>query len=94
MFGPTRGFRMPYFSERELGARPRAIQELTVGAWKGITVAILARIWDGSFGASYGEQCPDGQGVTGTNANLLADAVESYFPGLAWPLNSAKVPDG
>ena len=85
---------MPYFSERELGARPRTVQEVTPGAWKGIATAILARIQDGSFGDSYGEQCSDGRGVTGTDAHLMLDAVESYFPGLSWPLNSAEVPNG
>lgn len=83
---------MPYFSERELGARPRTVQEVTPGAWKGIAAAILARIQDGSFGDSFGEQCPDGRGVTGTDTQLMRDAVESYFPGLTWPLNSAEIP--
>src|SRR2546422_1399019 len=85
---------MPYFSERELGARPRTIQEVTPGAWKGIAATVIARVQDGSFARAYGEQCPDGRGVTGTDAGLMGQAVEAYFPGLRWPLDPDHVPRG
>ena len=85
---------MTYFTERAALGRARDIEEITLDAWKGICAQIRVRVVNGSFGSSFPEECPDGQGIIGTNIALLRDAVAGYFPGLQWPLNSEEVPRG
>jgi len=86
--------RMTYFSERELGARPRTREEITEQAWKGIVSAIQTRIEDGSFGFSFPDTCNDeGRNtIIGTNARLMGSAITGEFPYLEWPLNASVVP--
>jgi hypothetical protein len=91
--GSSLGAIMAYFTEREFGESPRTVQEMTSSVWRGITVAVKTRITNGYFGLAYPEQCPDAEGVTGTDASLMRDAVTSLFP-IEWPLNSEIAPDG
>lgn len=74
---------MTYFSERELGERPRNQEELTAIVWAGITSEISARIRDGSFGASYPEVCPD-EGIEpiGGDERDFANAMHAQIPSL------------
>jgi hypothetical protein len=44
----------------------------------GIIGIIRNRADDGSFGLDYPEQCPDGQGTTGTNITALRDALVAH----------------
>jgi len=44
----------------------------------GITGLIRNRAHDGSFGLEYPEQCPDGRGPTGTDTNLLREALGAH----------------
>lgn len=85
---------MPFFSERDFSAKPRKIAEVTPAAWKSIAAAIVSRIYDGSFGHSYPEPCPDARGITGTGQELLAHAVKNVFPNLPWPPEPNRVPPG
>jgi len=87
---------MTYFSERELGARPRTREEITESAWRGIASVIQTRINDGSFGFSFPDICNDeGRNTTiGTNTGLMGSAIVGEFPYLEWPLNPhGVVPD-
>lgn len=84
---------MHYFSERELGARPRTVEEIPLNVWRGIVAEVRSRIGDGSFGASFPEQCPDGLGPYTTNDRLMREAVAAQFPRLEWPLNSDNLPE-
>lgn len=44
---------MAYFSEREKGPKPRTVEEITPGAWKGIWAIINTRLQNGSFGNAF-----------------------------------------
>lgn len=77
-----------YFSDRELGARPRTEQEVDPVAWAGIVAAVEALAKGSSFGASYPELCPDGQGICGNDTSSLKSAIEAEIHGLSWPLQT------
>ena len=83
---------LAYFTERERGAKPRTIEEVTPAAWLGLAAAITARMDNGSFGDSYPDQCPDGRGPVGTNTELMRQAVGGYFPELRWPPRADELP--
>lgn len=73
---------MTYFSERELGERPRRQEEITAVVWTGLQTEITARVLDGSFGARYPEACPDGAGSVGTNELAFWNAMRARIPSL------------
>ncbi len=73
---------MKYFSERERGERERVVEEIGDTAWKGIFALVSARIDDGSFAASYPEQCPDGRGPVGTDRIAFYRAMRAEIPDL------------
>lgn len=75
-----------YFSDRELGPRPRTEQELTPAAWAGIVTLVESFANNGSFGASFPEKCPDGQATCGNDVQSLKRALEAEIHGLSWPL--------
>jgi hypothetical protein len=52
-------------------------------AWAGIRSEILARVSDGSFGASYPEACQDGASPVGTDEMSFWNAMRSRIPTLA-----------
>ena len=56
---------MRYFSEREKGELPREQEEIRGGPWGGILALVQACITDGSFGATYPEECEDGGSTKG-----------------------------
>ena len=76
---------MTYFSDRETGEVPRIGTEVTSTAWRGIVALIQARVADGSFGATYPENCSDPNGVRpiGTDENAFWDAMRGDIPQLA-----------
>jgi len=81
-----------YFSDRELGAKPRISEQIGQKAWGGTFLAIQQRIDDGSFGAGFPEQCPDGWGVSGCDHIKIELAVQAEIPDLEWPIDPKKIP--
>lgn len=71
---------MTYFSEKEEGERPRESEKIGEGAWGGIKALITARIADGSFGATYPNPCPDGDGPIGTDAGAFWNGTRGDIP--------------
>ena len=82
---------MTYFSEREKGELPRDKEEIDNRVWKGIEVLIEGRIDDGSFGAKYPTRCPDGEGITGSDADAVWQAIGAEIPNL-WYRSEGKSP--
>lgn len=74
---------MDYFSDRERGPIPRLNESIPGSAWGGIVAAVNSRIADGSFGRRFPEQCPDHQGIAGTNSHDMGLAVLAEIPELA-----------
>lgn len=75
-----------YFSDRERGARPRIVEEITAEAWGGIIALLQSLIDNDSFAADFRDECPDGRGPCGTNKRTLALAIRAEIPELNWPL--------
>ncbi len=73
---------MLYFSEREEGERPRNNEEISRLVWEGVQALMNARVVDGSFGATYPENCPDGSMPTGTNEDAFNQAMRAEIPEL------------
>lgn len=82
---------MTYFSEREKGELPRDKEEIDNRVWKGIEVLIEGRIDDGSFGAKYPTRCSDGEGITGSDADAVWQAIGAEIPNL-WYRSEVKPP--
>ena len=74
---------MPYFSEREDGELPRTETEITTVVWDGIVAQVRTGIEDGSFGATFPENCLDGAVPSGTDETLFLNAMKADNPGLA-----------
>ena len=81
-----------YFSDRELGPKPRVEEEIGKNAWGGMVVAIDSRVTDGSFGYRYPSQCPDGEAICGCNSHFLSLALKAQIPDVSWPLDAKQVP--
>ena len=82
---------MTYFSEREKGELPRDKEEIDNRIWKGIEVLIEGRIDDGSFGAKYPTRCFGGEGITGSDADAVWQAIGAEIPNL-WYRSEVKPP--
>lgn len=83
---------MMYYSDRVQGPRARVEEQVSERPWGGIVVAVQARVTDGSFGGYYPSECPDGQGIDGTNERRLSLSLGAEIPDLGWPLNPHVVP--
>ena len=81
-----------YFSDRELGARPRIEEEITLGAWGGLVATINRCFSDGSFGYRYPEECRDGNNTCGCDFQSLSLALAAEIPDASLPLDARQVP--
>ena len=71
---------MTYFSEREKGELPREKEEIDNKVWQGISALVDGRIYNGSFGANYPTLCQDGEGITGSDADAVWQAIYAEIP--------------
>ncbi len=69
---------MGYFTDRQLGPRPRTATEIDETVRRGIVTLIRTRATDGSFGLEYPEECSEGRGTTGTDVHSLRDALAAH----------------
>ena len=83
----------PYFSEQELGARPRTEEDINLAVWGGIVATVRACSADQSFGASFPLACLDGYGVAGADEQQFSLALRAEVPDIAWPINPNELPD-
>lgn len=81
-----------YFSDRELGGRPRTIDDIPPNVWGGIIATITSRVEDGSFGYRFPWGCPDGRGVAGCDTQSLSLALAAEIPDISWPLRANVIP--
>jgi len=54
---------------------------------------IERRINDNWLAHEFPEQCPDGNGIAGTDVQSLDDTLRAIIPGLAIPLNRHEIPE-
>ncbi len=83
---------MAYFSERKLGSLPRVNNEINETVWGGIESFVKAKVADGSFGASYPKNCPDGNVLIGTEEDGFWRALKSRVPNLPKQIQCEDTP--
>jgi hypothetical protein len=82
-----------YFSDREVGPRPRIHESISEEAWGGIVSLVRRRIDDGSFSYRFPITCEDSQSwVYATDRQEFALALRSEIPDIEWPLRPYDVP--
>lgn len=82
-----------YFSERELGVRPRIIEEIGQSVWGGLVATLNSRFNDGSFGYRYPEECPDGNNIVcGCDLSSLSLSLAAENPDISLPLDASNMP--
>lgn len=69
---------MGYYTERHLGVKPRTVTEIVEAVREGILTLIRTRASDGSFGLSFPDNCPDGEGVIGTDIRAMQSTLVAY----------------
>ena len=79
-----------YFSDRELGPKPRVEPVISPVAWAGIVAVVNSLADRGAFGASFPERCPDGPPVCGNDIDSLKSALEAEIQGVTWPLQTQE----
>lgn len=65
-------------------------------AWRGLLALIDSRIEDNWLANEFPDQCPDGNGISGTNQSRLNDVLAAFIPDLSWPfgyLDRDSVPE-
>ena len=78
---------MTYFSDREYGPTPRVSDELPDAAWRGILATFNRSLDSNLFAEAFPDQCPDGEGISGTSRSNLVDTLVSHIPDFdGWPL--------
>jgi len=81
-----------YFSDREVGAKPRTEEDIPGHVWGGLIVLIRSRLTDGSFGFRFPEECPDGGAIVGCDSTNFSLALKAEVSGVLWPLNPEELP--
>ncbi|MBA7483957.1 hypothetical protein ES707_19474 [subsurface metagenome] len=81
-----------YFSDREFGPRPRTEEKITDRVWGGIVALLTGQMSKGAFGLDYPDECPDGQGIAGTDEYTMQLALSAEVPNLVWPLKVTDLP--
>ena len=81
---------MDYFSDKEIGAKPRTVENITPAAWGGIVALIMEQISNGAFGNRHPETCPDGAGTIGTDKHIFSLAMKAEIPAIDWPLKTEQ----
>jgi len=81
-----------YYSERELGPKPRNSYEVTPAIWGGIISLINTSLQNANFAEYFPEECPDGGAICGTNINDFINTLKAEIPELNWPLEQDNPP--
>jgi len=82
-----------YFTDREYGVCPPAIDVIDERLWAGIYSLMQTRIGNGSFGLRFPVQCPDGIGPYGCDEQSFRRVLAAEVPSVEWPLSASEVPD-
>lgn len=74
-----------FYSDRAKGPAPRHHEALPVGTLRGLASLIRRRIDNHWLASEFPEQCPDGNGIVGTDHRALNDEINALIPGIEWP---------
>lgn len=84
-----------YFSEREVGQRPRNIEEINDEVWRAIRSLVSSLANNGSFGAGYPLMCDDAPVAVGCDWPDMLAAMTAEIPGIpsrAWWTHDMEKP--
>jgi hypothetical protein len=81
---------MEYFSDKEIGPRPRIAEIMPPSAWGGIVAIVESSIATGAFGEHFPEVCSDGAGPVGTDERAFSLALRAEVPRIEWPLRTTE----
>ena len=85
-----------YFSEREVGQRPRNTEKINDKVWLAIRSLISSRANNGSFGAGYPLMCDDAPVAVGCDWPDMRAAMTAEIPGIpsrAWWAEDMEKPE-
>ena len=88
----VRAIHSTYFSERDGTVQPQNKDEIPLNVWKALVFIIKSLIDDGSFGAAFSLECPDGLGPFGTDEEKMQIAIQAEIPDIPWPLDADNLP--
>ena len=71
-----------YFTDREIGPKPRIQDEKQLEAWGGTVSIIDTLIKNCSFSLAFPDAYPDGVAIVGTNERSLTFAIKTEIPDL------------
>lgn len=80
-----------YFSEKELGPKPRTNDKINKITWYGLVSIINLRVIDDSFGYRYPKK--GDFGISGCDLKAFASSLKAEVPKISWPLKVEKLPD-
>jgi hypothetical protein len=80
------------YSDRTGSTRARDREDIDEATWGGIVALITRKMKDGSFGNRFPDECPDRQGIAGTDENAIGLEIRSLIPSLEWPLQAGSPP--
>lgn len=79
-----------YFSEKELGPKPRTNESINEIVWGGLVAIINLRVKDDSFGYRYPKE--GDFGVNGCDREAFSLSLKAEVPAIPWPLKVDEVP--
>lgn len=74
-----------FYSDRTNGPAPRLRESLSDETLNGLAALVRRRIDSHWLADEFPEQCPDGNGVAGTDHRSLTDELLALIPGIEWP---------
>jgi hypothetical protein len=85
-----------YFSEREIGLKPRIENEINDNVWGGLIALIDNLIDQQYFAQTFPERCPDFpdslEHIYGTNRSRMESAIWGHFANFKFPLTELGIP--
>ncbi|ABL79365.1 MULTISPECIES: hypothetical protein [unclassified Nocardioides] len=74
-----------FHSDRIHGPAPRVKESVPDETLQGLESLVRRRIDNHWLAGEFGDQCPDGYGVAGTDHRALGDEINALIPGIDWP---------
>lgn len=78
----------PLYRERQAGPAPRVHNELPTSTKRGLIALLTGALDADQLANAFPDQCPDGNGVCGTNHSRAVSTIEAFVPDLEWPPSS------
>jgi len=81
-----------FYTDRTKGPVPRLREDIPETAWRVLAALVRRRVEGNWLAKEFPTPCDDGNGIWGTNEELLSDTLEALIPELSWSLDQ-NAPD-